>query len=74
MVGADLHVYGGDCVELLDKLEGLFSVDLRPLIERGPLERTGALHRLFGIPPRRSGVDVSVKELIDFIVEHRETR
>ncbi len=71
MLGADLHIYGSDSVEFLDKLENLFSVDLRPLVERGPLERTGFWSRMFGVTPRPSGVDISVNELIDFIDRER---
>jgi hypothetical protein len=69
MISADLHIRGGDAVQALDELEDRFNVDLRPLIERDPMERTGLLHRLFGVPPRRSGVDVSVRELIDYLVD-----
>ena len=68
LLAADLHIDGSDSVEVLDKLEELFRVDLRPLIERGPLERNTVFHRMFGVPPRKSGVDVSVRELIDFIL------
>ncbi len=67
----DLSICGGDSVEFLDELEDRFQVDLRPLVERGPLERNSRLHRLFGVTPRRSGVDVSTNEVIDFIKSGR---
>lgn len=70
-VGSDLGILGSDFVELLYGLEDRFDVDLRPLVERGPLERTTIFHRLMGIPSRRSGVDVTVREIASFIKESR---
>lgn len=67
LLGRDLGIRGGDAVELLDELESHFGVDLRPLVENGPKERDTFVHRLFGIESRRSGIDVSTRQVIDFI-------
>ena len=71
-IARDLRILGGDGAELLDELEARFGVDLRPLIERGPLEQNSILHKIFGAEPRKSGVDVSVAEIISFVTLSRQ--
>ena len=68
----DLGIAGGDVVELLEELESTFGVDLRPLVERGPVERNSFWHRLCGVEPRQSGVDVRVEEIASFITSSSE--
>ena len=68
-LASDLGIFGGDAVELLDELEERFGVDLHPLIERGPYERNSFWHRLFMITPRQAGVDVTSREIAEFISE-----
>ena len=72
MLGRELGIRGGDSVEFLDELEGRFNVDLRPLVERGPLEQNTLMHRFFGIEPRCSGVDFTGRELVEFIRDRVE--
>lgn len=68
-IARDLGIAGGDAVEFLDELEEVFGVDLKPLIERGPYERNSYLHLLVGIERRRSGVDVTCRDIAAFIDE-----
>lgn len=71
-IDQDLGIVGDDCVEFIEELEGAFEVDLRPLVERGPLQRQSVLRKILGVPPQRSGADVTISELVEFISHSRK--
>ena len=72
-LGADAGIVGGDSVEFLDEVEARFGVDLKPLVERGPPPRRQPWWTwISGTPITKTGVDVTVNELVDYIVAHSD--
>jgi hypothetical protein len=71
LIGAGLGITGWDSIDLIERLEHDFQLDLRPLVDANTVHlKPRLIDRLLGREHGPPDADVTVGQLIDYIAQH----
>jgi hypothetical protein len=71
LIGRDLGIRGWDSIDLLERLEREFELDLRPFVDtKTAYLKPRLVDRLLGREHGPANADATVGQLVDYIIEH----